>query len=81
MERVQSAPMQNEITLHGVGKITVNLHRLRGNEIGYEASTRFLKNDKGRYYVSSGETEAEALNDLAHEIGVSMARLTVINIG
>lgn len=64
-------------TTESTREITCNVHRLSGGEIGFEASTRILKNPAGRYYVAHGETEGEALNGLAHAIGVSMSLLAV----
>lgn len=49
-------------------RISVNLHRLAGDEVGYEASTRQLKNKHNLYFVTAAGGSEEALRQLADEI-------------
>lgn len=50
-------------------QVDINLHRLCGDEQGYEASTRTLTNTRGLYYVGSGNTPCEAFDALQEAIG------------
>ncbi len=49
-------------------EIEINVHRLGGDEHGFEVSTRHIKNGRGLYFCNSGDTRAEALESLAMDI-------------